>query len=85
MFLKNSAELNFELDAKDYYGRTAFLRACWNSKTRVVELLINNSEAFKLDLTATDNVGKTGFKWAQDNVKYEVVNLIKSKMPNIAF
>ena len=47
--------------------------------------MISNSNSLKLDLTARDNEGKTGFKWARDMGKSEVVNLIKSKMPNIAF
>ena len=47
--------------------------------------MISNSDSFNLDLTARDNDGKTGFQLAQDEEESEVVNLIKSKMPNIAF
>ena len=60
--------------------------ACLFGGISIVELLINNSEYFKLEYFTARNVfGKTGFQLAQDMGRTEVVNLIKSKMPNIAF
>ena len=96
--MRNSVEINIDLNSKDKDGRTAFHWACLLSRTSVVNIMINNSESLNLDLTAQDNEGKTGFKLAQDEVQrqmqyghnhgspqHEIVKLIKSKMPRIAF
>ena len=45
---------------------------------------MNNAESFKINLTAKD-YGSTGFQCAYNCEKYEGVNLIKRKIPNIAF
>ena len=84
IIMKNSAQLNFDLNAKDNFGRTAFHYACIWGKTSIVDIMINNYEAFKLDLTARDNDGRTGFQLAKQCGQTDVVNLIKSKMPSIA-
>ena len=39
----------------------------------------------KIDITATDKDGRTGFMIAQDYGNTEIVNLIKEKLPSIAF
>ena len=64
---------------------TAFHLACFEGYTSIITMMISKSESLKLDLTARDNDGKTGFQLAQDEGKSKVVNLIKSKMPNLAF
>ena len=84
LIMKNYVEFNIELNTKDKYGYTAFHWACCYGSTRTVQIMINNSESFKLDLTVRNN-GETGFQIAQDCGESEVVNLIKSKMPKIAF
>ena len=48
-------------------------------------MIIDNAESFKIDLTKTDNSGRTGFQRAKDNGKNDIVNIIKERMPNIAF
>ena len=83
--MKNSAEFNIDLNAKDNDGWTAFHWACFNGHTSIIKIMISKSESLKLNLTARANNGKTVFQLAQDYGKSKVVNLIKSKMPIIAF
>ena len=79
MLMKNSAQFNIDLNAKDNYGRTAFHWACyWYRSTNVIDIMINNSESFNLDLTARDNDGKTGFQLAQEKGNTDVVNMIRT-------
>ena len=85
ILMKNSNELNIDLNAKSNDGQTAFHVACWNSQTSIIEMMINKSESLKLDLAARDDDGWTGYKLARMVGKSEVVNLIKAKMPNLAF
>ena len=86
IIMENSAKFNIELNAKDNDGWTAFhFVACMNSRTSIVDMLINNSESLKLDLTAKDKYGRNGFKCAQLYRQTDVVNLIRTKMPQIAF
>ena len=85
MIIKNSAELNIELNAKDDTGWTAFHFACWNDRTSIVSIMISNLESVKIDLTAKTIDGKTGFRLAQDAERHDVVTLIRSKMPSNTF
>ena len=85
ILIKNSTEFNIDLNVKSYYTRTAFHDACYLGKLNVVEIMINNSESFNLDLTARTNRGNTGFQLAQKSRKTGVVNMIRTKMPQIAF
>jgi len=85
IIIKNSVEFNIDLNAKNNVGMTAFHRACMYGQTSIVSIMINNSESFNLDLTARDNRGRTGFQLAKLQRNTEVVNMIRIKMPQIAF
>ena len=90
MLMKNSAEFNIDLNAKDDNnsmtdGWTAFHLACLYGRTKIVDMMMDNSELFKLDLVAKDNTGQTGYMLAKHVRKRYVVNLINRKMPSIAF
>ena len=47
--------------------------------------MIDNFELFGLDLTLKDNQGRTGFQLAQLSQRTDMINLIKRKMPSIAY
>ena len=85
ILMKNSVEFNINLNAKDFLGRTAFHWLCSRTSipSRLVQMMIDNSEAIKLDLSSRDNSGVTGYFLAKNNSKVE--ELIKTKMPSIAF
>merc|ERR1712038_1632112 len=85
MLIKNSAQFKIDLNAKDNVGMTAFHRVCMYGQTSIVGIMINNSESFNLDLTARDNRGRTGFQLAKLQRNTEVVDMIRIKMPQIAF
>ena len=85
MLIKNSNDINIDLNAKDNAGRTAFHFACMLGKTSIIEIMINKSESHKIDLAARDVNGRTGYQLAQRRGKSKVLNLIKSKIPNLAF
>ena len=44
-----------------------------------------NAESYKIDLTAKDLEGETGFQLAKGSGKMDIVNIMKRKMPKIAF
>ena len=85
MLMQKSVDFNIELNAKDGLGLTAFHTACCLGNTRIVEMMIDKAERFKIELTAKTKRGETGFDIAKTNGKTEVVNLIKRKLPSIAF
>ena len=80
--MEKCIEFNIDLNAK-CRGRTAFHWVCMNNQSKIVELLIQNSN--KIDLTAKNRCGQTGFQVAVSFGKTETVNLIKEKMPRIAY
>ena len=51
----------------------------------VIEKMMKNAKDFKIDLTAKDLNGKTGFQLAEKHVNKDITNIIKIKMPIIAF
>ena len=53
MIVKNSAELNIDLNHKDIIGFTAFEEACWNGHSEIAEMIMKNSAEFNIDLDAT--------------------------------
>ena len=59
--------------------------ACIKGKTATVEMMMNNANNYKLDLLAEDNEYKNGFQLAIEFQKTDVVNLLKRKIPSIAF
>ena len=85
MLLQKSAELNIHLNAKNLDGWTGFHQACYNGMTTTVERMMDNAESFKLELTAKTRYGETGFQLAKQTKEYDVINLIKRKMPSIAY
>ena len=52
--MKISAENRINVNAKEFYGKTAFHMACQNGKIRVFETIIKNAEHAKFDLMAKD-------------------------------
>ena len=85
MLVQKSADLNIDLNAKDQSGMTAFHLACFRGKKDIVEMMINYADSFKIDLVAKDLDGQTGFSWAKLLGESDVVDVIKRKMPKIAF
>ena len=65
IIMKDSAKLNIDLNAKDYFGMTAFhwvcRYACSHAHSKIVETIIKNSVKFNIDLNTKDNGGWTPF------------------------
>ena len=57
------SDSTFELNSKDQFGMTAFMWACFDGHTDVVQLLLDNSNQ-GLELNARDRLGQTAFMWA---------------------
>ena len=51
----------------------------------IVKMMITNYQSLNLDLTARDRDGRTGFQLARDFQRFDVENIIKTKVPKIAF
>merc|ERR1719483_2061675 len=70
LLIKNSVELNFNLNAKANNGFTGFHYACFNGHVKMVELLIQNSVEFHINLNAkNENRGLTGYALSSGQVK----------------
>ena len=77
LLIKNSAEKNIFLNAKDDFGwTTGFHLACKKGRKRIVELLINSPEC--LDLNAKSKDGRTGYQLAKIFSNFDIVELIES-------
>ena len=50
---------SFDMNTKDYYGRTAWHEACSNGQTETAQLIIQSSKEFGIDLNAKDDYGWT--------------------------
>ena len=50
---------SFDMNTKDYYGRTAWHEACINGQTETAQLIIQSSKEFGIDLNAKDDYGWT--------------------------
>ena len=50
---------SFDMNTKDYYGRTAWHWACRYGQTETAQLLIKSSREFGIDLNAKDDYGWT--------------------------
>ena len=68
--MKNSVELDIDLNAKDDFGMSAFHLSCWFGKTRTVQMLLSNTKCFNIDVESRTKLGKTGFELAKQDVKY---------------
>merc|ERR1711860_155857 len=55
---------SFDMNTKDYYGRTAWHWACINGQTETAQLLIKSSIDFGIDLNAKNNYGSTALHLA---------------------
>ena len=79
-FLLNQPESkDIEINAKDAYGRTAFMKACINGKHEVVKVMLESSEYSRrrgIVLNVRDNGGKTAFIWACYMGHPQVVKLL---------
>ena len=53
--MKNSAEFNIELNAKNNSGNTAFHLACLQGNVKIVDMLMKNSAEFNIELNAKDD------------------------------
>ena len=61
VLIQKSAELNIDLDHKDWLGETAFQNVCEYGNSKIAEMLIQKSTDFNIDLNAKDKYGMTGF------------------------
>ena len=82
--LEHQGSKQFDLNAKEKYGQTAFMLACYGEHLDVIKLLMDYSESKRIDLNATDEDGYTalmnscGGRWRQPNFypKKKVVELL---------
>ena len=61
--MQKSKEMDFDLNATNEYGKTAFHLACMN-RFQIAKIIVENSNVFKIDLNARDlgdGLGMTGF------------------------
>ena len=65
-FLLKNPNLEFNVNAKDDLGNTAFVLACafWEGRTDVVTILMENAFNCSIDLNATNTDGRTAFHHA---------------------
>merc|ERR1712048_853058 len=73
--IKNSAEFNIDLNAKNIDGWTAFHLACCWGRTSTIDVMIDNFESVEIDFTVRDNDGRTGFQLAQARGHFGVVKM----------
>ena len=69
-------ELLLHTDFTKNEGHRAFMAACENGHTEIVDLLMNASKEHGIDLNASNVYGKTGFMVACENGHTEIVNLM---------
>ena len=76
MFLENHTK--FQLNAKDFDGRTGFYLACERGHTNTVEQFVHVSSKMMINLrfNETNNWGKTAFHIACKNGHTEIVEII---------
>ena len=68
-----------ELNARDNFGWTGFMEACYNGHKDVVQLLLDHFE--RIELNARDNYGRTALMNARRiGHKDIVLKLIKAKL-----
>merc|ERR1719288_337142 len=65
--MQKSVELNIELNVKDSLGQTAFLMACKNGHTKLVEMLLQKSAELNMNFNADTRNGLTPFHYVCSN------------------
>ena len=58
--------IRIDLNARDKYGKTAFMKACAHGKKDIVQLLLDHSDP-NIELNARSSSGKTVFMVACSN------------------
>ena len=61
MLIRNSTDLNIDLNARDLEGRTAFHLACGQEHSELADVIIKSSEETNIELNAQDKDGWTPF------------------------
>ena len=76
LLMNSSKTFGIDLNARDDYGETGFMKACLKGQTEIVNILINSSEPFGIDINARDDEGETGFMKACWKGQTEIVKLM---------
>ena len=83
LLIHKSAELNIELNAKDFHGMTAFHFACKNGHySKIAEMLVQKSTEFNTDLNGKDEYGRTGFHLACINGDLKLAEMLIQNSKN---
>ena len=87
IIVSKSSSLKIDLNTKSNEDMTVFHLACSGRKsetrTKIVEMVLELSECHKIDLTAFGKRGQTGYQMAEYFNSTEVINLIKNRMPSL--
>ena len=82
MLLRNSAEINIDLNAKDFDGLTAYHIACQLGQVHIVQKMIETASTHNFDIIGRTKHGKTGLMLAEKCGRRRIVDLIKRKRPS---
>ncbi len=66
-------DVGANIDEKDKFGRTAFMRAAWSGYTQTVNILLDSGA----DVKVRDGSGKSAFWLAEDGGHTEIVEMLK--------
>ena len=85
MLMKNSTELNIDLNAKTKLqnGKTAFQLACEKGQSETTKMLMKNSTNLNIDLNITDNGGSTAFHFACKEGHLDIVEMLMKSSTNL--
>ena len=87
MVIDKSLSLKINLNTTCSGGLTVFHLACLGSqsdtRTKIVEMVIEMSEYHKIDLTAIEQMGMNGYQIAEYYKNTDVINLIKTNLPSL--
>ena len=76
LLMQNSVRCNIDLNARDMWGYTTFMNACFYGRSDVVQILLENAENTHIDFNATDNKGRTALMLACGHEWIEVVIIL---------
>ena len=84
LFLNSSNTTNIDLNARDFNGCTAFMRACLSNDIKMVQTLLTYSLTNdNIDVNAADDRGRTGLMLACEKRLNDMVQLILDHSVNI--
>ena len=81
--VKNSANLNIDLNARDNNSSTAFHYACGRGHAKIAEIIMKNSAKFNIELNTKSNNGWTAFHFACYWGKTSIVEMMISNSESL--